>query len=309
MKVFVTGATGYVGARVVERLLERGQTVTGLARSEAGAARLTAAGATALRGDLAQTDLVAAAANDADATIHLGFTHDGDFDAAVRVDHDVHAALVTALKGTGKALIVSNGTGVLGDTGDRIADETTPIDLNFPLAARCRAENLVTGARDLCGMVVRLPLLVYGHGASVFLPMLLASARATGVSAYIGNGENRMSMVHVDDVADLYVLALERGAASQVYFASAGSDVSLAEVAHAVAENVGPDCRVMSCSPEAAADLWNPVWAWLLSLTNRVSGDKARRELGWSPRSDPGLLWDVANGSYVSGKGHREAST
>lgn len=301
MKVFVTGATGYVGSRVVERLLTRGHQVVGLSRTEDGASRLVQGGAEAIVGDLSEAAKLADAARVADATLHLGFGHDVDFAQAVKADHDLHAAFADALTGSGKTLIVSNGTGGFGDTGPDVADETTPVDLTHPLAARNPAENLVTGAAEngLRGMAVRLPLLVYGHGGSVFLPMLMASARARGVSAYIGEGSNRMSVAHVDDVAELYALALERGRAGEVYIASAGEDVSFRQVAEAVAAGTGPECRVQSVSPEQAAEIWNPVWAFLLSLTNRVSGNKARRELEWRPQGEPTLLDDVAHGSYA----------
>lgn len=299
MQVFVTGGTGYVGRRVVRGLLTGGHSVLGLSRTEAGAARLEALGARAMISDLSQANRLADVARSSDATLHIGFGHDGDFADAVRVDHELHAALVEALIGTGKTLIVSNGTGGLGNTGDAIADETTVVDLDFPLAVRNRAENLATTAasRGVRSMAIRLPLLVYGHGGSVFLPMLVASARKRGASAYIGDGSNRMSATHVDDVAELYVRALERGQAGEVYFAAAGDDVSFAEVAGAVATAVG--CATESVTPERAAEIWNPVWAFLLSLTNRVSGQKAKRELGWTPLSSPGLLEDVAQGSYA----------
>lgn len=303
MQVLVTGATGYVGERVVRRLSAHGHDVLGLSRSEAGAARLRALGARALVGDLSEAERLADAARSSDPTLHLGFGHDGDFADAVRVDHALHAALVEALAGTAKTLIVSNGTGGLGNTGDRIADEATAVDLDFPLAVRNKAENLATAAasRGVRAMAIRLPLLVYGHGGSVFLPMLVASARERGVSAYIGDGANHMSAVHVDDAADLYVRALDHGRAGEVYFAAAGDDVSFADVAGAVATGLG--CATESVTPERAAEIWNPVWAFLLSLTNRVSGQKARRELGWAPLSSPGLLKDVAHGSYARHEG------
>jgi nucleoside-diphosphate-sugar epimerase len=301
MRVFLTGATGYVGFGIARELIERGHEVVGLTRTEAGAARLAGLGAKAMIGDLADAARLAQAARAADGVIHAGFTHDGDFEQAVRVDRALHAALVEALAGTGKPLVVSNGTGVFGNTGKVIADEGTAIDLAFPLAGRAVSENLVTGSasRGLRGAAIRLPLLVYGRGGSVFLPMLIASARRLGVSYYIGDRENRMSSVHVDDLPALYALALEQAPAGAVYIAQAGEDVSLREVAQAVAAAVGPDCRVEAITAERAAEVWNPVWAFLLSLTNRVSGERARRELGWYPTATPSLLDDVARGSYA----------
>jgi nucleoside-diphosphate-sugar epimerase len=300
MKVFVTGASGYVGFRVVQRLLARGHEVIGLARSDVGTSRLQRAGAVPLLGDLRQADLLAQAARQTDATLHLGFTHDGDFAEAVQVDHRAHATVVEALAATENTLIVSNGTGGFGNRGDQIVDETAPVDLDYPVAVRNRAENLVTSVANLRGIAVRLPLLVYGHGGSVFLPMLIGSARERAVAAYVGQGQNKMSVVHVDDAAGLYVLALERGQAGQVYLAAAGQDVSFRDIAHAVAENVGASCRFDSLTLAEASEVWNSVWAFLLSLTNRVAGDKARRDLGWSPRSTPDLLEDVARGSSLA---------
>lgn len=302
MKVFLTGATGYVGSGIARELLKRGHQVTGLTRTAAGAKALVAIGAKPVIGDLADFESLRSELQEADGVVHAGFTHDGDFAQAVQVDRAVHAGLAEALKGSGKPVVVSNGTGVFGDTGAAVADESTIVDPDFPLAARALSERLVTGAdpRDLRGIAIRLPLLVYGRGGSVFLPMLVQSARNRGVSYYIEDGANRMSAVHVDDLPALYALALERGPAGSLYLAQSGNDVSLREVAEAVAVGVGPHCKVESISTARAAEVWNPVWAFLLSLTNRVSGEKARRELGWSPSKQPSLLDDVAYGSYAA---------
>jgi nucleoside-diphosphate-sugar epimerase len=301
MRVFLTGATRYVGFGIARELISRGHDVTGLTRTEAGAARLATLGADAVVGDLGDVARLAQAARAADGVVHAGFTHDGDFERAVQVDRALHAALVEALAGTGKPLVVTNGTGVFGNTGEAVADETTVVDLAFPLAGRAVSENLVTGpaSHGVRGVAIRLPLLVYGRGGSVFLPMLVESARRTGVSYHIGDGENRMSAVHVDDLPALYALALEKAPAGSLYIARAGADVSLREVAEAVAAGVGGGCRAKGVTLERAAEVWNPVWAFLLSLTNRVSGERARRELGWSPRATPSLLEDVARGSYA----------
>jgi nucleoside-diphosphate-sugar epimerase len=301
MRVFLTGATGYVGFGIARELTQRGHAVTGLTRTEAGAARLKTLGAAAVVGNLGDVPLLAREARAADGVIHAGFTHDGDFDHAVRTDRVAHEAFVEALSGTGKPLVVSNGTGVFGNTGEAIADEATAVDLSFPLASRALSERLVTGAgaHGVRGVAIRLPLLVYGRGGSVFLPMLIESARRLGVSYYIGEGDNRMSAVHVDDLPGLYAAALESAPAGSIYLAQAGENVSLREVASAVAASVGSGCRVESITPERAAEVWNPVWAFLLSLTNRVSGQRARRELAWAPSATPSLLDDVSQGSYT----------
>jgi nucleoside-diphosphate-sugar epimerase len=176
----------------------------------------------------------------------------GDCAEAARIDYDLHAAFAKALSKTGKALIVSNGTGGLVNTGDAIAGETTMVDLDYPLAARNRADNLAIAAASnrARSMAIRLPLLVYGHSGNVFLPMLLNSARERGMSAYIDDGTNLMSSVRVNDAADLYVQALEQGRAGEVYIASAGADLSFAEVARAIATTVG--CGAESVTSERA---------------------------------------------------------
>ncbi|KAA0679484.1 NAD-dependent epimerase/dehydratase family protein [Roseomonas genomospecies 6] len=308
MKVLLTGATGYVGSRVADRLVARGHQVVGITRRADAADQLARRGVEPFIADLTQTDRLAEVAKACDGVIHTAFSHDFDYATGVAMDRAVHEAFVGALAGTGKPLVVSNGTAGFGDTGDRVADETTPIDLEQPLAVRTRVESLAAEAAGVKGIAVRLPLLVYGHGGSVFLPMLIQSARRLGVSYYISDGSNRMSTVHVDDAADLYALALERGRAGEVYIAGGGEDVELRAVAEAVAHGVGNGCRVESVTPDRAAAIWDPVWAKMLALTNRVSGRKAKGELGWTPRSSPTLLDDVARGSYAVSPQHAEAA-
>jgi nucleoside-diphosphate-sugar epimerase len=213
-------------------------------------------------------DRLASLARLADAVIHTAFAHDTDYLQAVALDLALHQAFVEALAGSGKTIVVTNGTGGFGNTGTAIADEQTAVDLDYPLAARNRAEAVVTGAKGVRGIAIRLPLLVYGHAGSVFLPMLIAAARQHGISYYIGEGTNRMSTVHVDDVVWLFMLALQKGASGTVYLAASQEQVSLREVAQAIA--TGQGLPLQSITAEQAAEVWNPVWAQLLMLTNRV---------------------------------------
>ncbi len=296
MHLLLTGAAGYIGSRLARRFLTQGYSVTGVVRRSPEAEKLAALGVKPLIADLSEVDRLASLARTTDAVIHTAFAHNIDYPQAVALDWSLHKAFAEALAGSGKTIIVTNGTGGFGDTGASVADEQTAVDLDYPLAARNRAEALVTGAKGVRGMAIRLPLLVYGYAGSVFLPMLLAAARRHNVSYYIGEGANRMSTVHVDAAVSLFMLALGRGAAGSVYLTASEEQVSLRELAEAIARGQGLPWQ--SITAERAAQVWNPVWAQLLTLTNRVSGEKARRELGWQSGVKPSLLEDVEKGSY-----------
>jgi nucleoside-diphosphate-sugar epimerase len=299
MKIFVTGATGYVGSKIAQRLKAKGYDVIGLTRRFEGAEQLKEIGVEAVIGDLRDTQTLAQIAREVEGVIHTGFEHDGDWVEAVQVDRIVHKVFVEAMEGTQKPLIVTNGMGSFGDRSD-VFDETTPIDLSFPLAARVEAENIaLAAARGVRSVVIRLPLLVYGYNSSVFLPLLVNTAQRTGSSYFIGSGENRMSAVHVDDLVSLYLLALEKAPAGSVYHAASGEDASFKEIAEAIAQSIGNGCKAESVTMEQAQEIWNPVWAMLLSMSNRTIGAKANRELGWETVATlPSLLEDVRYGSY-----------
>jgi nucleoside-diphosphate-sugar epimerase len=296
MKILVTGATGYVGRQVARKLAERGEAVTGLVRNAERAATLPP-GVTPLVSDLADATRTAELAEGFDAVLHTGFAaHGREWSAAVEVERQTIAAMVEALAGRDRTLVVSNGTLFLGDSGSGRLDESTPVAADHPTAVRASATAQATGAAGLRGMEVRLASFVYGRGGSVFLPILVEAARRTGRSVYVGEGETTTSAVHVDAAADGYLDALDRGEAGRAYHLASDEEPTLRQIAEAVALATGAQAE--SVSPEEAASLLDPFTALFLQTNNRLDSRRARRELGWSPAGHPPLLWDVAFGSY-----------
>jgi nucleoside-diphosphate-sugar epimerase len=294
MRVFVTGATGYVGGAVVGRLLAAGHQVAALARSEASAERLYAAGMEPVRGGLADLEVVAGAAARADAVVHCAMEPSRD---AVLLDRAVTEAVLEALEGSGKAFVYTSGTAVVGDTGPGVADEDTPVDPHGPVAWRAAHEALVTGAEGVRGVVIR-PSLVYGRGGNGIVNQQVDAARAGRVVRYVGSGLNRWSTVHVDDLADLYALALEHAPAGSVWVAEGGETVSMADLAEASSRAGGGGGRTEAISDEEARQALG--WmARLLSLNLTVSAVRARNELGWRPHR-PTLREELRSGSYAA---------
>jgi nucleoside-diphosphate-sugar epimerase len=294
MRIFATGATGYVGSAVSARLLAAGHAVAALARSDAAAARLRAAGIEPVAGDLADADVIERETRRADAVVHAAFEQSR---RAVEVDRLVVQAVVRAAEGSGKAFVYTSGTAVVGDTGSSAADESTPLDPAGPVAWRAAHEAMVTEAasRGVRGIVFR-PSLVYGRGGgSVRLDV--ERARRDGVARFVGDGANCWSTVHVDDLADLYVLALRSALAGSVWMAEGGESVSMRELAEAVSRAAGADGRTAGLSTDEAKAHFG--WAArLLALNLVVSADRARRQLGWEP-SRPALLSELASGAYA----------
>jgi nucleoside-diphosphate-sugar epimerase len=302
MQVFLTGATGYIGSAVARKLRQAGHAVVGLARNEAAADRLREQGVEPFPGDLREPARLAEAARRADAVVHTAFVHDqGSFADAVAADRAAVAALADALAGSGKPFVATSGSGLLGETGPSPVDESRAIDPSFPLAVRAGAERDVLRAanRGVRADVLRLPLFVYGHGGSVFLPWLIRQARQAGVSRYIGAGDNQASAVHVEDAADLYLLALEKAPAGTLYHGAAEHGVRARDVAGAVGRLVG--CPAQSITREQALQLWGPVMVAFLSINNQLDSSKAVRELGWQPDARRRLLDDLEHGSYRGG--------
>ena len=208
MHIFLTGASGYLGSRIAERLLAAGHEVTGLVRRPGSAP----GGVREMVGDLSRPDDLAGAARGTDATIHTAFGHDVDFADAVETERVAFDAMLSALP-PGGTLIATSAAGVLGDTGATPAADDAPISADFPPRIRGFIEDRVreASADGPRLIAMRLPVLVYGHGGSPFVPGLIEAARRDGVSRIVGDGRNRLSSVQVDDAADAYVAALDRG--------------------------------------------------------------------------------------------------
>lgn len=299
MKVFLTGATGYVGSVVAEKLLEKNHEVVGLVRNEASEAKLIERGITPLRGDLTDLESLKRGAEQADGVIHTAFGHDfANFDKMVQTERNAVNAIAEALAGSGKPFIATNGTAFLGDTGEAVVDENFPAQNGIFGYERFEAEQefLQTAARSIRSVMLRLSFYVYGRGGSVFLPALIPAAKQNGAAYYVGDGEQKVSAVHVEDAADFYVLALENENARGVYHV-ATENVSNKQLAEAIARLVS--VKAESVSPEIAQDKFGALIGFLI-INNQLSAEKAKRELGWQPKAQHRILDDIENGSYKS---------
>jgi nucleoside-diphosphate-sugar epimerase len=279
MKIFVTGASGYIGSAVSERLGGFGHQVTGLARSEESARKLESAGVLPVRGDLRDAATVLRAARDADAAIHLAQEYSAQ---AAHLDRLLVNTVLEEYRLTGRPFLYTSGIWVTGDTGGREADETWPANPTPLVAWRPAHEQLVLETQGPRGVVIR-PAMVYGRGGGITGGMVGGFQRQAreGVVRYVGTGENRWPFVHVDDLADLYVLALQAPAGS-LYFASAGPSIAVKDVAQAAASAAG--ARTESMPIEEARRTMGPM-ADALCLDQMITSRKAIQELGWTPKA------------------------
>lgn len=293
MRVLLTGATGYIGSAVGEALQKAGHEVVGLARSEEATLRLEADGISALRGDLHDAESIAQAARDADAVIHTAATNGPDMP---QTDRAVVEAILEALEGTDKPFIYTSGVWVYGNTGENIVDEESELDPAPLVAWRPAIEQSVLDAakRRVRSIVIR-PAMVYGRGGGM-IAGFTNGAKEKGVVQFVGTGENRWSLVHVDDLADLYVLALEKAAAGTLLLAASGPAVRVREIAAAAGRTEG--VKAQAWPVDEARGVLGP-FADALALDQQVSGAKAQRLLGWTPKA-PSLMEDLERGSYVS---------
>ncbi|MGZ4168424.1 MAG: SDR family oxidoreductase [Solirubrobacteraceae bacterium] len=299
MRVFVTGASGHIGSAVVPELLSAGHQVIGLARSDASAAALEAAGAEVRRGDLDDLEDLADGAATADGVIHLAYKHDwmrtGDFQGAVDADLRAVTAIGAALEGSGKPFVGTSGTGMLalGGITDRPGTERDVLDGG----PRIDAENhvIALAQRGVRSSVVRLPPLVHStldhHG---FGPSLIAIARDKGLSGYVGDGSNRWPAVHTLDAARVYRLALEVAPAGTRLHAIGDDGVPFRDIAVVIGTKLG--VPTASIAPEAAAEHFAFLGRFV-SMDNPTSDELTRALLDWAP-THPGLVEDLEDGHY-----------
>jgi nucleoside-diphosphate-sugar epimerase len=292
MKIFLTGANGFVGGSVAHHLIAQGHSVRGLLRDPQKAGRLQAQGITPVIGSLDDRQLLIDEARQADAVIDAA-----NSDHAGAVD-----AFIEALRGSGKLLIHTSGSSIIGDDAlgntlsEHIFDEDTPFIIEAPKQARYDIDLRMMAAADQgIRSVVICPSNIYGvgHGLtdhSFQLPFLMARARETGVMRIVGAGVNRWSNVHIDDVAQLFLLAVEKAPAGAFYFLENG-EASFIDMAAALARrmNLG---AVQSWPAEEAEQHWDPMHVHYTFGTNsRVKAKRARAELGWAPRHASILDW------------------
>jgi len=295
MRIFVTGATGFVGSAVVRELLGAGHEVRALARSDAGAKQLTEWGAEVHRGDLEDLDSLARGAANTDGVIHCAFNHDfSKFEANSAMDRRAIETLGGVLEGSKRPLIVTSGLALIAP--GRLAlesDEGPAPSPSFPRASEATAAALA--ARGVRVAVVRLPPTVHGEGDHQFVPNLVRLAREKRMAAYIGDGRNRWAAVHRLDAARVFRLAIERGAVDGPYHAIAEEGIPFREIANAIGRGLG--VPVVSKSGADATDYftWFEMFA---GMDLAGSSARTRTLLGWEP-TRPGLLDDIANAGYV----------
>jgi nucleoside-diphosphate-sugar epimerase len=293
MRVFVTGATGFIGTSVAKELIAAGHKVLGLARSDAGSKSLAALGADVHRGSLEDLDSLRKGAGASDAVFHLGFVHDfSKFQENCEIDKRAIEALGSVLAGSDRPLIVTSGLAGLAAPGQLTTeDNVIPPDFPFPRVSEQTALSLVL--KGLNASVMRLPQ-VHDTTKQGLVTYLIALARQKGVSAYVGEGRNRWAAAHVLDVAHLYRLALEKHETGAKYHAVAEEGVAVRDIAEAIGK--GLKVRVVSLSQEEAP----AHFGWLSVFAGSdlaASSAQTRKRLGWNP-TGPGLIADLERMRY-----------
>lgn len=295
MRIFITGATGFIGSALIPELIRAGHQVLGLTRSESGAKSLVAAGAQVHRGDLNDLESLRKGAAMSDGVIHLAFNHDfSKYAANCEDDRRVIEALGSALEGSDRPLLVTSGTAMANSSPGRIATENDPTVSSavIPRAASEEAAASV-GAKDVRVSIVRLPQ-VHDTVKQGLVTYAIAVARQKGVSAYVGDGLNRWPAAHVLDTARLYRLALEKGGAGAKYHAVAEEGVPVRDIAEVIGR--GLKVPVISVPQEQAVDHFG----WLGAFAGRdvpASSALTRERLAWRP-TGPGLIADLEGMRY-----------
>ena len=299
MRVFVTGATGFIGSAVVRELIEAGHQVTGLARSDQAAAVLTAAGAVVHRGSLEDPASLGSGADAADGVIHTAYIHDfsenNDAAAYARIDRQAIETIGKALAGSGRPLVVASG---LVHAAGRPATEEddAPDNPAYPRVSEPVALSLAGRGVRVC--VVRLPPSVHGAGDHGFVPALIGIARAKGRSAYVGDGSNRWAAVHRLDAAHLFRLALEAAPAGTRLHGVDDEGVLFSDIAEVIGRHL--NLPVTGLSPAAAQDHFG-LFALFASMDITASSTLTRKQLGWEP-THPALMADLEEGHYFGGR-------
>jgi nucleoside-diphosphate-sugar epimerase len=293
MRVFITGASGWIGSALTTELIANGHHVSGLARSEASAEKIRALGATAVLGDMSDHDLIVSEATKADATAHLAFTLDFDeFDETIDNEVALLQKIGDALAGSGKAFIAASGTPILEG---QVATENDHLDPSGPAGARVRTANavLALSARGIRSALVRMPRSVHGEGdRNGLIAALVGLDRQLGSAAYVGDGQNRWPAVHISDAARLFLLAIEKAPAGSSLHAVGEEGVPMRQVAEVIASKTG--------LPAAAVDpTLLGVFGALLGGDQPASASVTRELVGWEP-SGPTLLEDLEAGYYTN---------
>jgi len=287
MRVFVTGATGFIGSAVVRELIDAGHQVLGLARSEKASKDLVAAGAKVHRGSLEDIESLRSGAAVVDGVIHTAFSHDfSNYGPAAEADRRAIETLGAALAGSDRPLIVTSGT-LLAQTQGRLATEEDAPNPSFP--RKSEEAGLALASRGVRVALLRLPPWVHGEGDHGFVPRLISIAQEKGVSAYIGDGLSRWPAVDRLDAAHLYRLVLEKSSAGVRYHGVADEGVPAREIADVIGSHL--NVPVVSKSPEEAADHFGWI-APFFGMNGPASSAQTQERMGWRP-VQPGIIADL----------------
>lgn len=294
MRVFVTGATGFIGSATVRELRNGGHAVLGLARNDEAAEALARAGAEAHRGELTDLDSLAAGARACEGVIHLAFIHDfSKFMENIEIDRRAVEAMIAALEGSNKPFVGASGALLLAAGRRTATEDDAPAHGAMPRAAT-EAFVLAAAGRGVRSSIVRLAPTVHGAGDHGFVPHLIDIARRAGFAAYVGDGANRWPAVHRLDAARLYRLALEKAAPGQPLHGVAEEGIPMRDIAEAIGAGLGLPVRCISAEEAGAHFDWI---APFVQLDAPTSSAKTRETLGWTPR-EAGLLTDMREGWY-----------
>ncbi|MEJ1970463.1 MAG: SDR family oxidoreductase [Rhizomicrobium sp.] len=293
MRVFITGAAGFIGTATTKELIANGHQVVGLARSDANAEALEKLGADVHRGSLEDLDSLRKGAKQADGTIHLAFIHDfAKFAENGQVDRRAIEAMGDVLDGTGKPFIVTSGTGLIAP-GVTITEDMRRDDTGFTPRVSEQA-GLAYAKRGVRAMAIRLPQVHGGDGKAGLINYLLDGARRKGAAAYVGDGSQRWAAAHRLDVVRLYRLALENGAADGIYHAVGEEGVPMRQIIEVIGRAL--NVPVVSIKPEDAGDYYGPL-AMFAGLDMPASSALTQQLLGWKP-NEIGLIADIGQPNY-----------